>query len=122
MGVRLRLEDALDGDGDKRDFPDAVTRFFFFFFEGEPPLIQSVDATELTLGEGDGSFRFRFLRLSSSSVICGSKRHSKLVSLYRHIIIVVCSATTKCIGLLKLIELITNNRSYQEPHITTYSI
>jgi hypothetical protein len=81
-GVRLRLDDELEGAGDGWwwcGFVPAVVRDFFFFFDGggvpPPPsaaasLGLSVEAMELTLGEGEGSLRFRFLRFSSSSFVC----------------------------------------------------
>ena len=75
-GVRLRLDDELEGAGDGRGFVPLVVWFFFFFFDGggAPPtpvvLELSVEAMELALGEGEGSLRFRFLRFSSSSIVC----------------------------------------------------
>lgn len=78
-GVRLRLDDELEGVGDGWcAFDPPVVRDFFFFFDGggaPPPnaaasLGLSVDAVELTLGDGEGSLRFRFLRFSSSSLTC----------------------------------------------------
>ena len=80
-GVRLRLDEELEGAGDGWwcGFVPPVVRDFFFFFDGggaaPPPnaaasLGLSVEAVELTLGEGEGSLRFRFLRFSSSSFVC----------------------------------------------------
>lgn len=76
-GVRLRLDDELEGAGDGWGFVPPVVRDFFFFFDGggapppPPPVLGlSVEAMELALGEGEGSLRFRFLRFSSSSLIC----------------------------------------------------
>ena len=76
--MRLRLDDELEGAGDGWcGFVPLVVWLFFFFFEGggapPPPAVVlglSVEAMELALGEGDGSLRFRFLRLSSSSIVC----------------------------------------------------